>query len=934
MDKKSYANPFSIMLLNKVFKFLLVIVLGLQFQLTIGQVEICFNRIDDDGDGAIDCQDSDCETFDFCFECDERFYQIINNRFLATLDIENQFYTDIFRLSGINSINGAAMNPVDGHVYASAISNGQHLLILVGNNGALGSLGLVLPGNSVYFMATIDDAGILYMANQLDNIIRIDLNQENLMWEDTGIPYPGGSDFAFHYSDNKLYSVGNDNRLIQINQNTGEVIYSDLIGPINNDNGFYGSVWANRTGALFAANGISGKIYSIDITTNIATEVLNATANLSSSDGFNCGSALPPFEINCDNGIDDDGDGLIDCEDPDCLNSNICLVEICNNGIDDDSDGFIDCEDAECQQITSCIEICDNGVDDNGDGLIDGEDPQCNTSQGNDGGLESNSRLGLAIAKRNFVRKKQDLGIEDYPTFQQGDINSNQRTGFDMSIFIPTDVLPETIAQVTSPEDLIHITNATEVFSADYISGDRRLATVLLLKTENETYEHSKYICDRLDGAQIKDISTLFYDGNQLIVVELLQANGNVEYAVSFAMYIDEKGAHIENHWLKEYYTNNPEIYNFQIWTNGMESLIKLLEGTFDRIDQHSKIASIEVSNAPKVFVSHGSIVNDKLNLYLVNKNKSQHAILEGKKSATELDDAKDVKLDYTLNDTHRDMISIDMKDVYDIGCRISTEHGAMDDLFFADGPWGTEFDESKNEVNFYEITGSDPVEDNTIYSLNRNIKLEAELNTSINIFRGLGPKFKPVDLDEYSNFAFDASGQAIVNVVMVKENIVLWEEQPRVTIQLTEEERKYTLAKSQFLSEEDFDWKDVKMVVFEILNYEEESQSIQVQLNNLNFNNGQLTTLGVDPAIGELFIQPNPFTNTAQYFIKSGIVTDYQMKLTDSSGRLISKGSGTLIPGLNSFDLTRKNNMVPGIYFIQVIAGDGQIYTNKVIMN
>ena len=168
----------------------------------------------------------------------------------------------------------------------------------------------------------------------------------------------------------------------------------------------------------------------------------------------------------------------------------------------------------------------------------------------------------------------------------------------------------------------------------------------------------------------------------------------------------------------------------------------------------------------------------------------------------------------------------------------------------------------------------------------------------------------------------------------MVKENIVLWEEQPRVTIQLTEEERKYTLAKSQFLSEEDFDWKDVKMVVFEILNYEEESQSIQVQLNNLNFNNGQLTTLGVDPAIGELFIQPNPFTNTAQYFIKSGIVTDYQMKLTDSSGRLISKGSGTLIPGLNSFDLTRKNNMVPGIYFIQVITGDGQIYTNKVIMN
>ena len=896
------------------------------------QVEICFNRIDDDGDGAIDCHDSDCETYAFCFECDERFYQVINNRFLATLDIENQFYTDIFRLNGVNAINGAAMNPIDGHVYASAISNGNHILVLVGNNGSLGSLGLVLPGSSVYFMATIDDGGIMYLANLEGNILKIDLNQATLAWEDTGIPYPGGTDFAFHYGDRNLYAVGNDNRLISINPDTEEVVYTDLVGPINNDDGYYGAVWANRDGSLFAANGVSGKIYSIDIETRVATEVMNATANLSSNDGFNCGAALPPFEIDCDNGIDDDGDGLIDCEDPDCLNSNTCLVEICNNGIDDDGDGFIDCADAECQQITTCVEICDNGVDDNGDGLVDGEDPQCNSSQGDEGGLESNRRLGLAIAQRNFVRKKNDVGFKEYPTFQQRDIDPNQRTGFDMSIFIPTDVLPETIAQVTSPKDLVHITNATEVFSADYISGDRRLATILLLKTENDTYEHSKYICDRLDGAQIKDISTLFYDGNQLIVTELLQANGNIEYAVSFAAYINEKGAHIENHWLKERYTTQAEMYNFQIWTNSMETLIKLIDGTFDRINQFSNITSIEVSTPPRVFVSHGKIVNDKLNLYLVNKAQSQNITLEGKKSATELDNAQDIKIDYTLEKGLRDMISIDMKDVYDIGCRISTEHGAMDDLFFADGPWGTEFDNNKNEVKSYEISGSDAVEDNTIYALNRNVSLEAEMNSSINIFRGLGPKFRPVDLDQYNNFSFDGSGNAIVNVVLVKEGIVLWENQPRAAVRLTEENTKYHLSKTQF--SEKIDWTDVKMVVFELVNHEGQTQNINVSLRNLNFNNGQIPTLGADPGDGELIVQPNPFTTTTQYFINSEVVTNFEMKLTDASGRLLSSESGTLLSGLNTFNLERNNNMVPGIYFIQVIAGDGKIYTNKVIMN
>ena len=918
--------------MNRFYKFLFVAICSFPVVLINAQVEICFNRIDDDGDGAIDCHDSDCETYAFCFECDERYYQVINNRFLATLDIENQFYTDIFRLNGINAINGAAMNPADGHVYASAISNGNHILVLVGNNGSLGNLGLQLPGNSVYFMATIDDAGNMYLGNLEGNILKIDLNQATLAWEDTGIPYPGGTDLGFHYGDKNLYAVGNDNRLIQINVETAEVVYKDLIGPINNDNGYYGAVWANRDGSLFASNGVSGKIYSIDIETRIATEVMNATANLSSNDGFNCGAALPPFEIDCENGIDDDGDGLIDCDDPDCLNSNSCLIEICNNGIDDDGDGFIDCADAECQQITTCVEICDNGIDDNGDGLIDGEDPQCNSSQGDEGGLESNSRLGLAIAHRNFVRKKNDVGFKEYPTFQQRDIDPNQRSGFDMSIFIPTDVLPETIAQVTSPEDLVHITNATEVFSADYISGDRRLATVLLLKTENDTYEHSKYICDRLDGAQIKDISTLFYDGNQLIVTELLQANGNIEYAVSFAAYINEKGAHIENHWLKEKYTTQSEMYNFQIWTNSMQALIKLIDGTFDRINQHSAIASIEVSTPPKVFVSHGKIVNDKLNLYLVNKAQSQNVMLEGKKSATELDDAQDIRIDYNLNKGLREMISVDMKDVYDIGCRITTEHGAMDDLFFADGPWGTEFDDNNNKVKSYEITSSDAVDDKTIYALNRNVSLEAEMNSSINIFRGLGPKFRPVDLDQYNNFSFNASGNAIMNVVMVNADIVLWEDQPRTSIRLSEEDTKYSLTKTQFA--DDVDWKDVKMVVFELVNHEGETQNVNVELRNLNFNNGQIPTVGAEPAEGELIIQPNPFTSTTQYFINSEVITDFDMKLTDAAGRLISAESGTLLSGLNTFKLERLNSMTPGIYFIQIIAGNGKIYTNKVIMN
>ncbi|WP_425422548.1 hypothetical protein [Phaeodactylibacter xiamenensis] len=51
--------------------------------------------------------------------------------------------------------------------------------------------------------------------------------------------------------------------------------------------------------------------------------------------------------------------------------------EVCNNGIDDDGDGLVDNEDPDCQENA---EICNNGIDDDGDGLTDGEDPDCGLS--------------------------------------------------------------------------------------------------------------------------------------------------------------------------------------------------------------------------------------------------------------------------------------------------------------------------------------------------------------------------------------------------------------------------------------------------------------------------------------------------------------------------------------------------------------------------
>jgi len=107
-------------------------------------------------------------------------------------------------------------------------------------------------------------------------------------------------------------------------------------------------------------------------------------------DDFDC----PPCEGGeiCDNEIDDDGDGFIDCDDFDCPPCD--GGEICDNDIDDDGDGFIDCDDFDCPPCDGG-EICDNDIDDDGDSYIDCNDFDCsNDSACNDGTTGSCAEYG------------------------------------------------------------------------------------------------------------------------------------------------------------------------------------------------------------------------------------------------------------------------------------------------------------------------------------------------------------------------------------------------------------------------------------------------------------------------------------------------------------------------------------------------------------
>jgi len=146
-----------------------------------------------------------------------------------------------------------------------------------------------------------------------------------------------------------------------------------------------------ETGAYFV-------VYSVDHTDRLPSEIdtnnlyfvpLQIMGPASCSDGIqnqneigiDCGGICDACVEICNNNLDDDGDGLIDCNDDDCSDDAMCpsctdgitngdetgvdcggscepCVEDCANGIDDDQDGLIDCDDSDCEQDLACT--CDH----------------------------------------------------------------------------------------------------------------------------------------------------------------------------------------------------------------------------------------------------------------------------------------------------------------------------------------------------------------------------------------------------------------------------------------------------------------------------------------------------------------------------------------------------------------------------------------------
>ncbi len=509
------------------------------------------------------------------------------------------------------------------------------------------------------------------------------------------------------------------------------------------------------------------------------------------------------------------------------------------------------------------------------------------SSGGGAGGIESHGSMALELGTRQFYRMKNNL--LDYfnqpelsPNFKEIDVHTgivvtsskSKNLSSELLLLIPEKGPDSTSAHIVTPADLLDFTNAHEVFSVDYYNPkQRRMASILAMTTRGgEVYEHSKIVCDRLNGAELNDIDTVSIMGLPFIRYALIHDNGDLDYAMSFIAYHANSRRVIDNRWLnKEYLVPlSAEVYNFQIWSANPQISVDLATEVIKRFGERGilNFNNEDKPNVPDLFISRGHYEDGKLVLQVKNQIGAKNITLSGDLARVENGKREEFRVRASLNPalSQDESIEIHLDHFFDAAFTVSHDQSrAEDQLYMADGPWGYDYEQEGAVIDQFEIFPQKPVQEKGAFLLERNIKISGRVKEYLSLYRSIRPGNRPVDLSSYNQVQFTASGKGVIRVIVPLAHIDDWYQQPSKTVELSAEPTLFKIAYDDFVFTDQaaiFDGSYIVSVVFVIEGNRINDSDFDIQIDELKF------TSEFDETHSGMFTQiiaanyPNPFSD------------------------------------------------------------------------
>jgi len=572
-------------------------------------------------------------------------------------------------------------------------------------------------------------------------------------------------------------------------------------------------------------------------------------------------------------------------------------------------------------------------------------DAGTSTGSGGNGGLESNGDLASRIAQRNFKRKKvksTDYNkFDELPRFdefaQQMNLTKgasrNKSSIANLNQLLPTSSLFNSLAYETTPTDLLQITNAQEIFAVDYVANDKRKGAAMVMYTQNKVYEHTKVVCDRLNGAELLDIYTLQIEQHPFIFFKLKQADGAVEYAVNYVVQKQTNGNYIvDNNWALGDYQNANDNLSFQLWSSSQAMTVQLLIDALNKLEQQGTVSFLKQTiELPKVYVKKGNYKNGKLYLTVANLNGSSQIELKGTLSKTETSGRTPIQQLISLDGTKEQTIEIQTGTLFDVGFELGSSMLTSDVLYAADGAWGTDFETEGAILTNYNVSeqGSASINHNN-FSIERGIQASGMVKNYVSFFKNLNPNGAEQSITSFNAIQFDLESNQVVELTIVRKCITSWSEQFRVRIAAQKLREQKTIYLSDFKNSngDKFVGNDVESVVFSIKSDGVKELDFEIKVENVAFVEVEKS---LTPAENEATLFPNPMTEQSTFSFNAKIETSSQLQIINMKAKVVFEKTVDVQLGINRVSI-QNFNLKKGTYIVIMRIGERLLYEKLIV--
>ena len=491
----------------------------------------------------------------------------------------------------------------------------------------------------------------------------------------------------------------------------------------------------------------------------------------------------------------------------------------------------------------------------------------------------------------------EEFGGRNDEKENQTKFSENQTVGYgnynSLRNYLPkTGMYTSKVENVSIAKELLELKNIKEILSFNYYQGSEIISSVVATKTEGAIYNHSKVICDRLNGASLEDISTVLIKGHQIIKSKIKSVSGKTAYSLNFSIKTGDKESQLFSFWSIDQYAAG-FYQNYQIWGTSFTQILAIANYIIEKHTIKKGLVSRKVENIlPNVFVKTGAYSNGVLTLNIINKTNESEIDFVGNIAETEISNHNSVTNSYSLSGNYNEVLAIETGVLFDIGFSIQVNNSTQKDvLYIAEGPWGLDYLDTYATVSNFDIDTAEMGYLEDVYDVDRNVIASGDVKGNINLFRHILPENKALNVENYNFINFKIINNEPIEIVIMQDENRAWENRIRYTVLANSEEKEYNISFDDFTDAagNSVEISNIKTVVFSIIGDYTNYKPFNINLKQLSFRTN--TVLAVDDINSKgnlkLMNYPNPFSSSTT--IQLPTTSEYVLiQVYDLMGRVV----------------------------------------------